>query len=93
MFTAAGYQALEAWNVGLAVVKDKAVPLIAALPFKAIEPTPKPLPKLIPPEEVTVKALVALALCPSVLVIVTLCWPTMAFDAIESVAVIFVAEL
>ena len=41
----------------LVVVKDKAVPLIAALPFKTIEPAPKPPPKLMPPDEVTVKAL------------------------------------
>ena len=49
MFTAFGNQALEAWNVGLVVVKDKAVPLIAALPFNTMEPAVKPLPKPIPP--------------------------------------------
>ena len=93
MFTAVGYQALETWNVPLVVVKDKAVPLIAALPFKTIELAPKPPPKLIPPEEVTVNALLAVAGCPSVSLTMTLCPPTMAVDEIETVAVIFVAEL
>jgi hypothetical protein len=49
MFTAVGYQALEAWNVGLVLVKDKALPLMVAFPFSTIEPAAKPLPKLIPP--------------------------------------------
>ena len=71
MFTAVGYQALEAWNVPLVVVKDKAVPLIVAFPLSLIDPVLKPLPRPIP-EEVTVKPLMAVALCPSVSVMMTL---------------------
>ena len=92
IFTGVGYQALDAWNVPLVVVKDKAVPLMKAFPFSAIEPDPKPLPKPTP-EELTVNPLMAVALWPSVSVITTLCPPTMAVEVIESVAVIFVAEL
>ena len=76
----------------LVVVKDKAVPLMVAFPFSAIEPTPKPPPKPTP-EELTVNPLLAVALWPSVSVMMTLCPPTVAVDVIESVAVIFVAEL
>src|ERR1700674_3088021 len=49
MFTAVGNQALPAWNVGLVVVKDKAVPFIVAFPFSTIELVVKPLAKLTPP--------------------------------------------
>jgi hypothetical protein len=89
-----GNQALAAWNVGLIVVKDRFGGLIAAFPFNIIEPAPKPLLKPTPPEgELTVKTLIAVATCPSMSVTTTLCLPTMAVDDIESVAVIFVAEL
>jgi hypothetical protein len=81
--------------VGLVVVNNKFVPLIAALPFSAIEPAANPLPKLIVVvlEEVTVKPLTIEALCPSVSVTTILCPPSTAFCAIESVAVIFEDEL
>lgn len=79
----------------LVVVKDKVLPVITAVPFTTIEPAVKPLPKPIPPdeEEVTVKPLMAVALCPSVSVMTTLCPPTTAVGVIVSVTVILVLEL
>ena len=75
----------------LVVVKDKTLPLIAALPFNTIDPVVKPPPKLIPPEELpvcTVKPFVRVELCPSVLVTVTLRDPTTAAPRILILAVI-----
>ena len=44
-----GNHAVPAWNVGLVVVNDKALPDIAAFPFTTMDPGVKPLPKPTPP--------------------------------------------
>ena len=81
--------------MGLVVVSVRLVPLMAALPFTTMEPGVKPLPNPMPPppEELTVKPLINVALCPSESVTTILCPPKTAFAAIERVAVILVAEL
>jgi hypothetical protein len=49
ILSAEGNHALATWKVELLVVNESAVPVIAALPFKTIEPAEKPLPKATPP--------------------------------------------
>lgn len=93
IFTPVGNHALPAIDCKFGVTV-KLLPVMDAFPLTTIDPgNPDPNAIPPPPPETTVNPLISDALSPSVSVTTTLWPPITAFDAIDRVAEIFVAEL